>query len=70
MKVVVTGNSPTDMQVTFSITNEEEKSAFHDRVAISLCDGPHDFIAHVYSPRDKASGPAEYDIPIKPCYSN
>jgi hypothetical protein len=70
MKVVVAGNSPTDMQVTFFITSEEEKAAFHDRVAISLCDGPHDFIAHVYSPRDKASGPTEYDIPIKPAIVN
>lgn len=65
MKVIVKGNSPEDMQVTFFITSEEEKNSFHDSVAISICQGPHKFIAHCYAPEDKSAEEVTYEIPIK-----
>lgn len=65
MRVIVEGNSVDDLKVTFFITNAEEKSSFHDRVAISICEGAHDFIGHVYACKDRSPEPVEYDIPIK-----
>lgn len=66
MKVIIKGNSAEDLQVTFYVTNAQEKSAFHDRVAINLCQGPHKFIAKCHSPKDYPEG--EYEIPIKGKY--
>ena len=66
MKVIVKGNSAHDLQITFFITDEEEKAAFHDHAAISLCDGAHPFIAHCYNPKNKDCRTVTYDIPIKP----
>lgn len=69
MKVIVHGNRPDDMQVTFFITSEEEKSVFHDRVAISICDGSHEFIGHVFNPEARPDGATTYNIPTKEAYT-
>jgi hypothetical protein len=66
MKVTIKGNSAEDLQITFCITNGQEKAAFHDRVAINICQGPHKFIAKCHSPQDYPEG--DYEIPIKGAY--
>lgn len=66
MKVLIKGRSVEDLQVTFFITDAKEKAAFHDRVAINICQGPHTFLAKCHSPQNYPEG--EYEIPIKGAY--
>lgn len=68
MKVTIKGNSAEDLQVTFYITNAQEKAAFHDRVAINICQGPHKFMAKCHSPQNYPEG--DYEIPIKGAYDH
>lgn len=64
MKVIVQGDSAENLTVTFFITSAEEKASFHDRAAITLCQGPDKFLAKIYAPERYEDG--EYEISIKP----
>lgn len=62
---IITETTETGFNVIFKIDSEEEAIEFHDRVAIKICNGPHEFIGNIsnrikpnkYYPED-----TEYEI--------
>lgn len=67
MKVRVDNLSGADAfipyTVTFVIRTSEEQTRFHDRVAIKVTNGAHEFIGNIYKRGlGKAIGEAEFDI--------
>jgi hypothetical protein len=45
---VRTENTEKGYRVIFEIESKNEGIEFHDRVAIRICQGPHDFLGHIF----------------------
>jgi len=62
-KVETTNSEFKGFTVTFKIQTEEEAIRFHDKVAIKICQGPHDFIGDIHNRRlGKVVEDKEYTI--------